>query len=112
MTDITGEEYTLGLYHGEESGNIMVYLNQSIMIIDFKIFEDKSYHFYIGHELLHLQIKKQDKEFLYSLLVDTESDTPYNLARKKSERDDQKNIKIGLAISILILIVFFVLRNF
>lgn len=60
MTDISGEEYSLGLYHGEETGHLMVYLNESILIIDFKILNDKTYHFYIGHELMELKISKKN----------------------------------------------------
>jgi len=112
MTDISGEDYSLGLYHGEESGHLMVYLNESILIIDFNILTDKTYHFYIGHELMELKICKKENKFVYTLEADVVSGTPYNKAFQKSERTEQNNILIGLIISIVLLATIFILRNF
>lgn len=112
MTDISGEEYTLGLYHGEESGNLMVYLNNSIMIIDFKILGDKSYHFYLGNEFMHLKIQKHNTDFIYTLEVDKESDTPYNVALRKQQKTEQIQMIIGLGVVIILLLFFFIIRNF
>jgi TRAP-type mannitol/chloroaromatic compound transport system permease small subunit len=112
MTDISGDEYSLGLYHGEESGHLMVYLNESILIIDFKILNDKTYHFYIGHELMELKISKRENDYVYTLEADVVSGTPYNIALQKSERTEQNNIMIGLTISILLLATILILRNF
>ena len=58
IMDITGEEYVLGIYHGEDSGHVVVYLNNNIIIIDFKILMSKTYHFFIGHEFMQLKIVK------------------------------------------------------
>lgn len=111
MKDITGDEYTLGLYHGEESGNLMVYLNNAIMIIDFKINGNKDYHFYIGHEFMHLRIVKKSDQYEYQLSVDTESDTPYNLSLRKGAREEQSMMMVGMGIIIVLLLLFFIYRN-
>jgi len=112
ILDITGEEYTLGIYHGEESGHVVVYLNNNIMIIDFKILMSKSYHFFIGHEFMHLKIIKNMEEYTYSLEVDTDADTPYNIQLKAREQVDQRNMMIGLFIAIILLSALFFFRNF
>ena len=111
MKDISGVEYTLGLYHGEESGNLMVYLNNAIMIIDFKIRQSKDYHFYIGREFMHLRIQKISEQYEYSLTVDTETDTPYNLSIRKQAREEQNLMMMGMGIVIILLILFFLYRN-
>ncbi len=111
MKDVTGAEYTLGLYHGEESGNLMVYLNNAIMIIDFKIKQNKDYHFYIGKEFMLLRIKKISEHYEYSLTVDTESDTPYNLSIRKQAREEQYLMIIGMGVVIILLTLFFLFRN-
>lgn len=111
ILDITGEEYTLGIYHGEESGHVVVYLNNTIMIIDFKILMSKSYHFFIGHEFMHLKIIKNLEEYSYSLEVDLNADTPYNIQLKEREQIDQRNMIFGLLVAILLLASLFLFRN-
>ena len=110
IMDITGEEYVLGIYHGEDSGHVVVYLNNNIIIIDFKILMSKTYHFFIGHEFMQLKIVKNKEEYTYSLEVDTEAKTPYNLQAR--EEIDQRNMMIGLFIIIVLLTIFLYFRNF
>ena len=112
IMDITGEEYVLGIYHGEDSGHVVVYLNNNIIIIDFKILMSKTYHFFIGHEFMQLKIVKNKEEYTYSLEVDTEAKTPYDLQLKAREEIDQRNMMIGLFIIIVLLTIFLYFRNF
>ena len=56
------------MYHGQESGHFLLYINEKISIIDFDILDDKSYSLYIGNELFRLNIDKVDHgDFSYSL---------------------------------------------
>lgn len=56
--DVTGHHYYIGLYHGQESGHFLLYINDQVSIIDFDILDDKSYSLYIGNELFRLKIEK------------------------------------------------------
>ncbi len=107
FNDITGTNYTIGLYHGEDSGHVIIYQNNNILIIDFNIVYTKHYHFYIGHELMILSILTNQEEFIYLLSVDTESNTPYNLQLKKNKKEEQQMIIIGQIVLIIFLIALF-----
>ena len=66
--DVTGHHYYIGLYHGQESGHFLLYINDKVSIIDFDILDTKSYSMYIGNELFRLNIEKNEKGvFSYSL---------------------------------------------
>ncbi|MBK9733719.1 MAG: hypothetical protein IPO92_01620 [Saprospiraceae bacterium] len=59
--------YDLSIYHGDESGHVIIYSNQAIIIIDFGITTDKSYSFYLGEELFELSIKIETSNRSYVL---------------------------------------------
>jgi hypothetical protein len=40
-----GPDYEIGLYHGDKSGHVMIYVGQKIVKIDFSVFDNKNYHF-------------------------------------------------------------------
>ena len=108
MDSITGEHYTLGLYHGEESGHLMLYMNENIFLIDYNILENKIYQFYIGNEFMKLNIRKVNLIFEYSLEVDTESPTPLNQVYKKNKINDEKILLFGLIFISIILVGLFI----
>ncbi len=108
MDSVTGEHYTLGLYHGEESGNVVIYLNNEIFLIDYKILEQKSYNFFIGNEFMKLTIKKMKEDFEYLLEVDTETPTPLNSAMKKQEDEEQNFQLFGLIFICILLLALFI----
>lgn len=53
---------TVGVYHGDDSGNLVVYCNNKVVMIDFKVKQSKSYSFYINKCLIELKLKKQQQE--------------------------------------------------
>lgn len=54
---------TVGVYHGDDSGNLVVYCNNKVVMVDFKVKQSKSYSFYVNKCLIELKLKKQDKSF-------------------------------------------------
>lgn len=107
MDSVTGDHYTIGLYHGEESGNVVLYMNNEVFLIDFNILEDKNYHFFVGHEFMCLSILRKNEEYFYNLQVDKDTPTPLNTAIRKSEAADEKLLLTGMiAASILLLALF------
>lgn len=108
MDSVTGTHYTLGLFHGDDTGNLMVYLNNDIFLIDFKILDTKSYNFFIGEEFMRLSILKAASGFEYLLEVDKESPTPLNNAIKKSENEEQNLLLLGLILMSIILAAIFI----
>ncbi len=71
--------------HGPDSGNLMIYYNDKIMVIDFKVFKTQSYKFFIDEELCEIIVKKHKKKrtYHYEFKFDTKTQTAYNIRRKK-----------------------------
>ena len=57
---------TLGIYHGDASGHVVVYHNNNIVIIDFEIFKSKIYNIQFNHSLITLSIEKYPRGYEYS----------------------------------------------
>lgn len=63
--DPTGGPQTLGLYHGDHSGHVMIYLNEKVVLIDFMVHSSKSYSFIVNENLLKLNLNKKNGKFSY-----------------------------------------------
>ena len=99
--DQFGVDHSFGIYHGEESGHFISYL-------------EKQYSFYINHELMRFSIQKiGEHQFKYDFTSDTESSTPFNEYLSKSKNESTKHIWWGIIALLLIikLIVYLFVRN-
>jgi len=56
---------TLGLYHGQDSGNVVIYHNSKVLIIDFMVHKAKSYSFMINENLVKLNVVKENGRYDY-----------------------------------------------
>jgi len=56
---------TLGLYHGEDSGNVVIYHNSNVLLIDFKVHQPKSYSFMVNENLVKFDVVKNDGKYDY-----------------------------------------------
>ena len=65
-----GPDYEIGLYQGDQSGHVMIYIGQQIIKIDFSVFTEKIYHFQLGAELVALIINYGEKG-KYKLIHET-----------------------------------------
>ena len=63
--DPTQGTQTLGLYHGQDSGNVVIYHNYRIVIVDFKVHQPKSYSFMVNENLVKLNVLKENGKFDY-----------------------------------------------
>lgn len=59
----------IGLYHGTDSGHVIVYLNSKVMLIDFLIKESKSYSIYINDYLVEIRLIKDFQSFEYKMKI-------------------------------------------
>jgi hypothetical protein len=62
-----GGTQNLGLYHGDNSGHVMVYLNHKVVIVDFKVYESKSYSLILNEELIKINLNQSNGKFSYHL---------------------------------------------
>lgn len=107
-----GSRHKVGLFHGDNTGHLLVYCNARIVIIDFSVIASKNYSFYINEELCDLTIEENEGKFSYSFKPDQITDTPYNRRRKEYLRAEQKQVLLfGLALVLaIILVVYFFFR--
>lgn len=56
---------TLGLYHGQDSGNVVIYHNSNVLIIDFMVHQAKSYSFMVNENLVKLNVVKENGQYDY-----------------------------------------------
>lgn len=55
------------MYHGDDSGHLMLLVNSEIILIDFNRKDSHSYSFYIENQLLEFAIDEKDSEYDYVL---------------------------------------------
>lgn len=67
-TNIAGSEYIVSLYHGADTGHIVLYSGQEIIKIDFSVYSDKKYFFMLDEDLIELQIIFEDNKVRYVLI--------------------------------------------
>jgi len=94
----SGRSYQIGLYHGDESGHVIIYCNNNILTIDFDVKEDKSYSFYLEKDLCELSLSLQGEAFTYDFQIAN----PEPEKKKKSDLESLDLVYIGLA-AVLIL---------
>jgi hypothetical protein len=94
----SGKQYVVGLYHGTESGHLMVYCDLRIILVEFGILQDYTYSFFIEDDLLDLTIKRQNDDFRYGFKVNRIVDTPKNRARNVQEKQERRWMSVSLVI--------------
>lgn len=57
---------TMGLYHGDQSGHVVVYHNATVIIVDFQILESKTYSIQFNDCLITLGIEREGNSYDYS----------------------------------------------
>lgn len=82
------EKTTVGLYHSADSGNVMLYCGQNVILIDFYVHDSKKYTFFISDELCEVTIERKGNSYYYGMEINTQADTPRNRRRKVIDRKD------------------------
>lgn len=83
----SGRRYDIGVYHGNDSGHLLVHCNFKILLIDFNVRDTRSYSFFIEDEFCELEIVKEPAgNFTYGFDINKTVDTPLNRVRNKMER--------------------------
>lgn len=99
--------YEVGLYHGDKSKHVLIYVNEKPVIVDFNINETKKYSFYVGHELCDLRIVKESDTYTYSFIPNKTIATPLNQARSlQNKKYKWYIVAIVCALIFLIMIIW------
>lgn len=108
-TGLHGKRYIVGLFHGPKTGHLMIYVNSKIVQIDFKVFEEKVYSFFIEEDLCEISVKKKNGVFGYDFQINKEVDTPLNRKRKAFNKVNRNRIItmfVGLVVFLALIITF------
>ncbi len=68
-----GQLHKIGLYHGDDSGHVVLYCNSQIVTIDFSVTNQKTYTFYINNDLCEVSLQKGIEAYEYDLKVNNMS---------------------------------------
>jgi len=98
---LTGMPYSIDMYHGEESGHLILFVNSAIILIDFKQTESKKYSFFIEQQLLEFEIDKKQDTFEY---IVTPQPLDWDIGPEKTF---DKQFWITLLILIFIILIAF-----
>lgn len=100
-----GPDYEVGLYHGDDSGHVMIYVGQQIIKIDFSVFDEKKYHFQLGTELVVLIVNYGQQGSFILFNEKTGKEIPNNLGSDFPK----KNILLMALVLMACLIVVFMM---
>jgi len=104
-----GYKHIIGIYHGDQSGHVVVHCNNQVLLLDFNVLHPKSYKFFIDQELCELNIDQKEGAFSYDLLIDYDADTPRNRIRDAREKDDTNAYLLSLVAGFGFLLICFVI---
>jgi hypothetical protein len=90
LLDYQDRPHRIGLYHGDQTGHVLIHCEMRIIKIDFSVLESKTYTFFIEDELCELRIHKEKKGFSYEFHVNKKTDTPLNRERRRVQRLDRR----------------------
>lgn len=81
--------FAIGLFHGDETGHVMLYCNNQVVQVDFSVQQSKSYKLLLNEELCAVYIDKApDGSYSYRCELDLEADT----ARNKSQKEKTETV--------------------
>ncbi|MCB0543270.1 MAG: hypothetical protein KDC70_07115 [Saprospiraceae bacterium] len=93
--DDRGGRHRVGLYHGDQSGHVVIHCNLRVVQIDFSVKDTKKYSFFIEDEFCELSlVKEKDGTFGYDFHVNKTVDTPRNRIRRVDERRIRKQMAL------------------
>jgi hypothetical protein len=107
-----GRQHIVGIYHGQDSGHVVVHCNNKVLVLDFNVLQAKTYSFFIDQELYELAIQPQANSYHYELNINYEVDTPKNRSRKTTKDEDRRAFFLSLIVGGLIFLMAFVLAFF
>ena len=94
------KQFRVELYHGETSGHVLMTVNGKVSVVDFKIFESKTYTLFLDHELCRVVLDRQANQMYYRFEVDQHTDTPLNRARRHRDRQHLRKTAVFFLVAL------------
>ena len=81
-----GKNFQVTLFHGKNTGHVLLLLNAQVLQIDFNVRDTKTYSFFIEDEFCEVHLERRGAEMYYFFEINKKVNTPRNKARKLRER--------------------------
>lgn len=95
----------IGVMHNPKDGNFLVYYNDKVILVDFKVFESKKFKFFLDEEFCEISVIRKKKGFSYEFAFDTKTKTKKNILRKKDIlQQNRKGLKWLIGVPLVIII--------
>ncbi len=109
-----GRTYYVGLFHGEETGHLLIYCGSNIVHMDFSVLQASTFSFLIDDDLCEVVVEPAKKGFSYQFFANREKEAARQEERKVRDRKYLKQtIIFGLVFFGVIAIVgFFMVRQY
>jgi hypothetical protein len=104
--DNRGGQHRIGLYHGDQSGHLVIHCNLRVVQIDFSVQESKTYSFFIDDEFCEISVQRGSGGFSYDFQVNKTVDTPRNRERKEEGRQNNRYL-IYMVSALVVLVLCF-----
>ncbi len=110
--DDRGGRHRVGLYHGDQSGHVLIHCNLRVVEIDFSVKESKTYSFFIEDEFCEVHLEKEKEGFSYDFQVNKKVDTPRNQERRIVDRRNFRYLLLLAAgLVVIIAAILFAVRQ-
>lgn len=113
FTSSEGKAYYVGLFHGEESGHLLIYCGPNIMHMDFSVLQGGTYTFLIDDDLCEVVIEPAHSGFSYQFFANREKEAERKELRQKTDSKYRRQtiyFAIGFFVVIFCLSIVMVVR--
>ncbi|MEM8583866.1 MAG: hypothetical protein AAGF87_06335 [Bacteroidota bacterium] len=101
-----GNNYRIGLFHGDQDQHVVIYCNDRVISIDFEVREEKTYSLFVDDLLCEIKIEpKSDGSYAYDCRINDEAPTPLNELKRKQATEKQEDGKWRMAFAIGFIII-------
>lgn len=101
-----GNNYRIGLFHGDQDQHVVIYCNDRVISIDFEVREEKIYSLFVDDLLCEITIEPEaDGTYKYDCRINDEAPTPLNELKRRqaSEKEDDAKWRMAFAIGFIII---------
>lgn len=106
--DQQGGRHRVGVYHGDQSGHLVIHCNLRIVQIDFSVKESRTYSFFIEDEFCEVRLVREKIGFSYEFFVNKTANTPLNRARRVFEARNRRYMVALIGGMAFIIALFFI----
>lgn len=114
ITGHLGNQFKLGLFHGDKTQHVVLHCNDKVVQIDFGVRESRTYTIFLDQELCEVTIDHTGNDhYDYSCRINREAETPLNQIRRNQldERSRLERTRTIVASCVVVLVIIFLIGS-